>query len=114
QRLGIATVATVAWTTDQVLRRLIPERTTVEWSDATGALNLIERVLPAFWAGRRLSELDGGAAFRLVALTRGGIARLCGPELIGQEGDIVHLALRRDATDDVEARLAGPTDGVTR
>ena len=34
QRLGIPTVATVAWTTDQVLRRLLPGETSHDWVDA--------------------------------------------------------------------------------
>ena len=38
QRLGIPTVATVTWTIDQVRRRLLPESTTAEWSDASGRL----------------------------------------------------------------------------
>src|SRR5213592_729478 len=50
----IPTVATVAWTTDQVLRRLIPERYATEWTDATGTVLLIERELPDAWAGRKL------------------------------------------------------------
>src|SRR5207247_8586410 len=33
QRLGIPTVATVAWTTDQVRRRLLPDRAVTEWTD---------------------------------------------------------------------------------
>ena len=37
-RLGIPTVATVAWTTDQVLRRLVPEQLEPEWIDATGTV----------------------------------------------------------------------------
>ena len=36
QRLGIPTVATVAWTTDQVLRRLLPDDAGHEWIDPTG------------------------------------------------------------------------------
>ena len=36
QRLGIPTVATVTWTTTQVLRWLSPSDDTVEWRDATG------------------------------------------------------------------------------
>src|SRR3954462_3036532 len=46
QRLGIPTVATVAWTTDQVRRRLLPDRTVSEWTDAGGTLSLVERSLP--------------------------------------------------------------------
>src|SRR5947207_9953537 len=43
QRLGIPTVATVAWTTDQVLRRLLPSETSNDWVDPTGRVGLIER-----------------------------------------------------------------------
>src|SRR5436309_15279871 len=43
QRLGIPTVATVTWTTDQVLRRLFPEKTVTDWTDPSGAVHLVER-----------------------------------------------------------------------
>ena len=105
QRLGIPTVATVSWTTDQVHRRLLPDRTVSEWTDATGTVSLIERELPPAWAGRKLIELDEGDRFRLVALTRAGQARLVTPTLVGQEGDILHLAVRTDAVEELRARL---------
>jgi trk system potassium uptake protein TrkA len=109
QRLGIPTVATVAWTTDQVLRRLFPSRSVTEWSDATGKLSIVERALPYAWAGRKLDELGEGQRFRLVGLTRAGDARLASPELVGQEGDILHIAVHQHAVDDLEARLGeGP------
>src|SRR5438874_2891559 len=111
QRLGIPTVATVAWTTDQVLRRLFPEESVDEWSDATGTVSLLERSLPAAWAGRKLVELDEGDHFRLVALTRGGQTRLAGPELVGQEGDLLHLLVRRDTIDELEGRLRADQHG---
>ena len=109
RQLGIATVAAVAWTTDQVLRRLFPQRSVAEWTDASGTVSLIERALPDSWAGRKLSELDEGGRFRLVAISRGGEARLYGPELVGQEGDVLHLMVRNDAQEDIDARMsAGP------
>jgi trk system potassium uptake protein TrkA len=109
RQLGIATVAAVAWTTDQVLRRLFPERSVGEWTDASGTLSLVERALPDSWAGRKLTELDEPGAFRLVALTRGGQARLGGPELVGQEGDILHVMVHKDAQAEMEERMtAGP------
>src|SRR4051794_35253251 len=111
QRLGIPTVATVTWTTDQVLRRLFPEVTASEWSDATGSINLVERSLPDSWAGQKLSGLSEGDAFRLVALTRGGQSRLVGNDAVGQEGDILHLVVAKDAMDDLEARLSGGEHG---
>jgi trk system potassium uptake protein TrkA len=114
QRLGIPTVATVAWTTEQVLRRLFPDNTVTEWSDATGSLVMLERALPEEWAGRKLSELDERDRFRVVALSRRGEARLAVPGLVGQEGDILHLAARRDALDELEERLHNPTDESRR
>jgi len=109
QRLGIPTVATVAWTTDQVLRRLMPERYATEWTDATGTIVLIERELPEAWAGRKLAGLTESDRFRVVSVSRGGEARLAGAELVGQEGDLLHLAVRKDALDELEARLGDPT-----
>jgi len=111
QRLGIPTVATVAWTTDQVLRRLFPERSAGEWTDGTGTVDLIERALPGSWAGRKLTELDESDRFRLVALTRAGHARLASVELVGQEGDLLHVAVRRECRDELEQRLTEGADG---
>ena len=107
QRLGIQTVATVAWTTDQVLRRLFPEESVSEWTDATGSIRLIERALPPAWAGHKLTELEDRDRVRLVALSRAGQARLCGPDLLGQEGDVLHLAVRSEAVEGLEAKLSG-------
>ena len=108
QRLGIPTVATVSWTTDQVLRRLFPEQSVAEWTHGSGAVSLIERSLPNGWAGRKLVELVGESdRFRLVALSRGGQARLASPEMVGQEGDILHVVVHRDAAEELELRLGG-------
>ena len=109
QRLGIQTVATVAWTTDQVLRRLFPDQSVSEWTDASGTISLVERALPEGWAGRKLADLDERDKFRLVALSRAGKARLFSPEILGQEGDLLHLAVNLESLDELEAKLTGST-----
>jgi trk system potassium uptake protein TrkA len=114
QRLGIPTVAAVAWTTDQVLRRIFSERSVSEWSDASSRVMLLERSLPDQWAGRKLGELDESDRFRLVALSRRGEGRLSTPGLVGQEGDVLHLMVRHDAVDELENRLHNPTEGSRR
>lgn len=106
QRLGIPTVATVTWTTEQVLRRLFPDVTVTEWTDPTGQVVMIERTLPDRWAGHSLDALALPADARLVAVTRSGAPRLDVAGLIGQEGDILHLAVRKEALDALERRLA--------
>src|ERR1700752_4873369 len=52
QPLGIPTVATVSWTTDQVLRRLLPAETRHDWVDATGRIGLAERPIPNKGVGK--------------------------------------------------------------
>ena len=111
QRLGIPTVATVRWTTDQVLRRLLPEHTESEWTDASGIVSLVERTLPESWAGRKLAGLNEGTDFRLAAVTRGGEARIPSADAVGQEGDILHMLVRKDAADRLEERLKSDAGG---
>jgi trk system potassium uptake protein TrkA len=106
QRLGIPTVATVSWTTDQVVRRLIPGEHPADWTDASGRVALVERDLPSAWAGRKLGGLDEPGAFRLSVVTRLGAARVAEPDLIGQAGDVLHFLVDVDATDALTKRLA--------
>ncbi|HWC38908.1 MAG TPA: TrkA family potassium uptake protein [Acidimicrobiales bacterium] len=109
QRLGIPTVATVTWTTEQVLRRLFPETAVTEWSDTSGQLVLVERALPDEWCGHRLDRIGLEGQIRLVAVTRACSPRLTTRDLVGQEGDLLHIAARKDSLDELERRLlAGP------
>ncbi|HVF75335.1 MAG TPA: TrkA family potassium uptake protein [Acidimicrobiales bacterium] len=105
QRLGIPTVATVTWTTDQVMRRLFENSSTTEWTDATGGVNIVERALPEGWAGKKLAEMGEPDKFRLTAVTRGGTVRMAGPDVVGQEGDVLHFTVMKDAFDDLDQRL---------
>jgi trk/ktr system potassium uptake protein len=105
QRLGIPTVATVTWTIDQVRRRLLPDQDAGDWSDPTGRLSLVDRSLPDAWAGRRLAELEEEGKVNLVAVTRAGLPRLDARELIGQEGDVLHLAVLDDARAELDTML---------
>jgi trk system potassium uptake protein TrkA len=110
-RLGIPTVATVAWTTDQVLRRLMPEQMEPQWTEGTGMVSMVERPLPSHFAGRPMSELDEGDRFRVVAVGRGGKAQLVSRGMMGQDGDILHIAVQRDALPDLAERLASDSTG---
>ena len=112
QRLGIPTVATVTWTTDQVMRRLFPAATVTDWTHPDGNLHLLERELPAGWAGKEFDILvragSADARFRLVSVTRAGKGMIVSPGMIGQEGDLLHLLVHDDGADELEQRL---TDG---
>jgi trk system potassium uptake protein TrkA len=108
QKLGIATVATITWTTDQITRRLFPDQATVEWSDSTGDLLMVERALPAAWAGQRLSQVGFSERIRVAAVMRAGAPQLCAEETVGHEGDTLHVMVYKDALDELDEKLAGP------
>src|ERR1700726_569435 len=55
ERLGIPTVATVRWTADQMLRRILPEGTEPLWRDPTGAVVLAEVAYSGDWVGEKTS-----------------------------------------------------------
>jgi trk system potassium uptake protein TrkA len=108
ERLGIPTVATVEWTTDQALRRLLPDETRAEWVDATGGVALVERRLPNSWVGRKLGELEEPGKWRVVSMTRTGHASLADISLLAQENDVVTLAVMGDAMGALEERISTP------
>jgi trk system potassium uptake protein TrkA len=108
QRLGIPTVATVTWTIDQVLRKLLPTRTVGEWTDNSGHLVLTERALPDAWAGRRLTDLSLPGLSTLVSVTRAGVPRLEVADLVGQEGDLLHIAVLKESLGALDDILTPP------
>jgi trk system potassium uptake protein len=109
QRLGISTVATVAWTTDQVLRRLVPPSEHAhDWVDPSGRVCLVQKALPPSAVGVKLAKLDEPGRFWITAVTRFGAAQLVDDATIGQEGDFVHFVAEVDALDELDQRLADP------
>ena len=58
QRLGISTVATVRWTADQMLRRLLPHGSEPEWRDPSGSIQIAVMDAPRKWIGHKLTELE--------------------------------------------------------
>lgn len=108
QRLGIPTVATVRWTTDQVLRRLLPLETQHDWIDPSGKVCLVEHEIPAEAVGHKLGRLSLPGRFWLTAVTRFGSAEIVTPDAIGQQGDILHFVAAADALEELKAHLLAP------
>nr|MBP6525082.1 TrkA family potassium uptake protein [Dermatophilaceae bacterium] len=96
QRLGIPTVATVKWTSDQMVRRLLPQGHVPEFTDPSGKVVIAEMPISGAWIGRRISEIEDATGGRTAYLTRLGDGLLPGPDTVYQEGDLLHLALLRE------------------
>jgi len=106
QRLGIPTVATVRWTADQILRRLLPAGSEPEWRDPTGRIVLAEVHVGEAWIGRPVKELETAAGVRVAFLTRLGEGFLPDANTVVQEGDLVHV-MHNDVEADTVARVLG-------
>ncbi len=106
QKLGIPTVATVRWTSDQVIRRLLPEGVATEWRDPSGKIVLAEVSYSPAWVGSRIRALEQACDARVALLTRLGEGMLPGDDTLLQEGDLLHLCLAGNRLDQVDRILS--------
>jgi trk/ktr system potassium uptake protein len=106
QRLGIPTVATVRWTADQMLRRLLPEGAEALWRDPTGAVDLAEVAYDPAWVGEKTHAIEEAVRARIAFITRLGEAMLAGPGTVLQEGDVLHVIAEHKDMGRVQAELA--------
>jgi trk system potassium uptake protein TrkA len=107
ERLGIPTIATVQWTIDRVVRRLIPEAEESDWIDPSAGVVLVERAVATSWAGRPLGEIEIPGVARPVAVARMGTAQVATPDLVTQDGDVVYLAVAIGHVSDIDRHLGG-------
>jgi trk system potassium uptake protein TrkA len=112
ERLGIPTVATVQWTIDRVLRRILPDASSVEWIDPSAQVCLVERVVPDVWAGHPLAALELPDRSRLAGFSRLGKGALPSDNVLAQEGDVAWIVVSGGAIDEFDSFLAaGPAKG---
>ena len=96
QRLGIPTVATVKWTADQVLRRLLPAGAEPDFRDPSGTIRLDQLPAPESWVGHRTVHFQEQVGCRIAWIDRLGEGMLPARESVIQEGDTLHVTMRED------------------
>ena len=87
ERLGVATVATVKWTSERILRRILPDISSVEWTDPSSNVVLIEREFPNSLVGKKATEILLASAC-ISAIRRLGTAVIPDEKTIVQQGDV--------------------------
>lgn len=105
ERLGISTVATVKWTSERILRRILPDLPAVEWTDPSSNVVLVEREFPNSLVGRRVIELDIPGV-RLSAVRRLGVALIPDSQTLVQQSDVGYFAVGKDALKNLDKHLA--------
>ena len=96
QRLGITTVATVKWTADQVLRRILPAGAEPDFRDPSGTIRVDHITVPDTWIGQKTIDLQIQSGSRIAWIDRLGEGMLPKRETILQEGDMLHLVIREE------------------
>jgi trk system potassium uptake protein TrkA len=105
QRLGITTVATVRWTADQVLRRILPAEGEPDFRDPSGTIRLDQIHVGEMWVGQRTVTLQEQTGSRIAWIDRLGEGMLPTRESVIQEGDVLHLVMREENADRVYSVL---------
>jgi len=90
QRLGIATVATVAWTSNQILNIVFPQQSSPTWTNPTSSHFIYERHIHASGAGRAIDEFTTEEC-RVVLLGRNGVTQIPPTTVLLQDGDVLHV-----------------------
>jgi trk system potassium uptake protein TrkA len=111
QRLGITTVATVRWTADQVLRRLLPGETEPDYRDPSGTIRIDSVPITGAWVGQQTLAFQEQSGSRIAWIDRLGEGILPTRNSVLQEGDVVHLVMREGTSDRVfQVFRRGPED----
>lgn len=93
ERLGIPTVATVPWTTDRLMREIIPDGVISEWRDPTGKVAIAVVPYHRAWVGQPVSQLQEACRVHVPFIIRFGEAVLPDDATVVQDGDIVYAAV---------------------
>ena len=106
QRLGIPTVATVRWTADQIIHRLLPTGSVPAFTAPSGQVVLAEVPVAAAWVGRRVTTIERLASTRVAFLTRLGEGMVPDADTVLQDGDLMHVCAPATELDRLERVFA--------
>jgi trk/ktr system potassium uptake protein len=113
ERLGIPTVATVPWSTDRLMRMLLPDGVASAWREPTGTVAILPLPVNEEWVGRPVRELEATTGCRVAFIVRFGTGVLPRPETFVQAEDTIYVAAVSGTVSDVTsaAAAAPPQEG---
>jgi trk system potassium uptake protein TrkA len=111
ERLGIPTVATVPWTTDRLMRMLLPDSVDSAWRDPSGKVAVLAPPLNEGWAGHSVAELEQQTGARVAFIVRFGAGVLPNAKTVIQAEDTVYVAAVSGTISDVTTAAAREPEG---
>jgi trk system potassium uptake protein TrkA len=110
ERLGIPTVATVSWTTDRLMRTLLPDGVASAWRDPTGKVAIVQLPINELWVGHTVRELEQAVNARVAFIMRFGTGVLPTMKTVVQADDQVYVAALSGTISDVSNSAAQPPE----
>jgi trk system potassium uptake protein TrkA len=110
ERLGIPTVATVSWTTDRLMRTLLPDGVASAWRDPTGKVAIVQLPFHEGWVGHTVAELEQAVGARVAFIMRFGTGVLPTAKTVVQAEDHVYIAVLSGTISDVSNAAAQPPE----
>lgn len=105
RRLGLQTVATIAWGTNRIADLLCYSPLEPIVSLGSGEVDVVEAEIPPLLGGRTVSDLTLPGEVHVVAVTRRGSTVLPTLGTVFQAGDQVHLAVLGTSAERLKALL---------
>lgn len=104
-RLGIPTIASVSWSTQQIIALLNSESSNAIWTDANNAIQVSSFLTPTEWITKTVNEIENEFPIRLISISRNSDSVLAVPNFILQQSDLIVFAYQSSAKNKLETRL---------
>jgi trk system potassium uptake protein len=110
ERLGIPTVATVSWTTDRLMRTLLPDGVASAWRDPTGKVAIVHLPVHEGWVGHTVSSLEQAISARVAFIMRFGTGVLPKYKTVVQADDQIYVSVLSGTISDVSSAASQPPE----
>ncbi len=112
ERLGIPTIATVPWSTDRLMRMLLPDGVATAWREPSGTVAVLPLPIHQDWIGQPIRQLEAATGARVAFIVRFGRGVLPRPDTAVQAEDTVYVAAVSGTVSVVTAAAAAaPQEG---
>jgi trk system potassium uptake protein TrkA len=108
ERLGIPTVATVPWSTDRLMRMLLPDGVASAWREPNGTVAILPLPMHEDWVGHPVRALEQAAGCRVAFIVRFGTGVLPHADTIVQHEDTIYVAAVSGTVSEVTAAASAP------
>lgn len=106
ERLGIPTIATVPWSTDRLMRMILPDGVASAWREPSGTVAILPLPVHEDWIGHAVTELEAVGRCRVAFIVRFGTGVLPRPDTVVQADDTLYVAAVSGTVSDVTAAAA--------